>query len=98
MRLPPLFPRGAWIRFAILAMVVWPGGDRPGHGQEPPADIFTVARTAAQKQELNKSEQIGFSIMKTAFNDIPPEGGILIGFDLQLSKFLDREIVHAMKP
>lgn len=98
MRLQPLNPRQRWIRLAILAMLFTPAIVRLGNAQELPASIFAVARTAAQKQQLSKLEQFGFRIMKTAFSDVPQDGGVLIGLHLQLGKFLDREIVHAIKP
>jgi hypothetical protein len=86
------------MRFTLLAMVFLNGSVGLGNAQEPTASIFSEARTAARKQQLNKSEQIGFSIIKTAFSDIPAEGGVLIGFHLQLSKLLDHEIVQGIKP
>jgi len=79
-------------------MLILIGSVGMGNAQEPAAGIFSVARTAARTQQFSKSEQLGFSIIKTAYSDIPSEGGVLIGFDVQLSKFLDHEIVNAIKP
>jgi len=79
-------------------MLVLPGSARLGKAQEPTSSIFSIARTAVRNQQLGKSEQLGFSISKTAYSDIPAEGGVLLGFYVQLGKFLDHEIVNGIKP
>jgi hypothetical protein len=98
--MPPQRPSPArpWMRLAVLAMVIWFGGARPARAQEPPGTIFAAIRAALQQQQLRRSDQIGFNIMRSAFSDVPADGGVLIGFDVQLAKFLDHEIVHAVKP
>ena len=71
MRIQALCPTYRWTRITVLALPILIGGAGLANGQEPTDKIFSLARTAAQNRQLNKSEQLGFSIIKSTTATFP---------------------------
>src|SRR5262245_35133968 len=92
--------RGMGIGLALVGiLVLGPGvssADPPGI---EPDSVFIAARAAVANGQVEKSPMLGFSIMKTPFEQLPPEGAVLVGFDLGLGKDLrDGEVIYSLRP
>ena len=62
------------------------------------SDIFSVARAAIAAGRIAKTDALGFTLEKKAFREAPAEGGVLVGFDVGLGKFVKDECVYALRP
>jgi hypothetical protein len=69
--------------------------DKPA---EPPPPIFAAAHSAIAAGRLEKSKELGFVSAKGVFTEVPPQGAVLIGFDVGVGKFFDIETVYALRP
>jgi len=60
--------------------------------------IFSAARSAVSDGRVEKSKLLGFNNTRRSFTELPPDGAILIGFELGVGKFFDIETVYALRP
>jgi hypothetical protein len=61
-------------------------------------DALAVARTAAKNRAYSQTEVVGFPL-HPAFEEIPPEGAVLIGFEVTLEKFAGaNDVIHSLRP
>src|SRR5262249_34250807 len=77
---------------AIISMTALAG--------EPAKDdsaLYKAAAAAVAKGNTEKTKMLGFSIIKTAFTEVPREGAVLVGFDLGIGKFVNIECIHAIR-
>jgi hypothetical protein len=95
-------PRTAVWRAPVLAVVMTAAlGTRvvaadAGGG---PESVFAAARTALENGEVEQTRMLGFSVVTTAFREVPPEGAVLVGFELGLGKWRrDQEAIFALRP
>jgi hypothetical protein len=74
-------------------------GTQAAAGEPDPAGaaIYDAAARATAKGWTDKTKMLGFSIVKTAFTEVPREGAVLVGFDLGIGKFLDIENIYALR-
>jgi hypothetical protein len=88
-------------RAALTVVAVLAGGAgalaAEGPGAEPDS-IFAAVRAAAARGHVEKTPQVGFDLAKNTFRDTRREGGLLIGFDVGLGMFGDREVIYALRP
>jgi len=61
-----------------------------------PATLALV-RDSVKKQNYVKTEIVGFSIGEV-FEEVPAEGGVLIGFEVGLGKFIQNDVIHSLRP
>lgn len=62
------------------------------------ATIHTNARNAVAANRIEKSQMVGFGIVRSSFRDVPTDGSVLIGFEAEVSKFTDHEVVQTLAP
>jgi hypothetical protein len=63
------------------------------------APPLSAALGAAVRQgQVEKSRLLGFALSKQSFEDLPRGGGILVGFDLGIGKFVNIETIYAIRP
>src|SRR5438105_3557041 len=62
------------------------------------SDIFAAARAAVAAGRIAKTDALGFTLEKKAFSETLSEGGVLVGFDVGLGKFVRDECVYALRP
>jgi hypothetical protein len=74
-----------------------PDGPPPPPAPPPDADVFTVARHAAQTKNYTQTEALGFPL-HPAFEEVPPEGALLIGFEITLGKFIQDDVIDSLRP
>jgi hypothetical protein len=81
---------------AVLFVVSRPAAE--GKPAAEPETIFAAARAAIADGRLTRSEVLGFDLSKRRYNELPSEGGILIGFDAGVGKFIGIDTVYALRP
>ncbi|MCI0463777.1 MAG: hypothetical protein L0Z62_43130 [Gemmataceae bacterium] len=70
--------------------------DRPA---KQPDSVFAAAAAAVANGQVEKSRMLGFSIVKSAFEHLPLQGAVLIGFELVLGKpHKDVEVIYSLRP
>src|SRR5688572_19911493 len=82
-----------------LALVLALGGaaaaaDKPDAETEP---LLTAAFEAVAKGETAKTKMAGFTIEKKTFSTTPWGGSVLVGFDVGLGKFLNSDVIYALR-
>ncbi|HEV3144335.1 MAG TPA: hypothetical protein VGZ47_10650, partial [Gemmataceae bacterium] len=60
--------------------------------------IFAAAKDAIAHGEVDKTYLEGFAIKKTSFEELLPEGAVLIGFDIGLGPFVKDDVIYALRP
>jgi hypothetical protein len=89
-------------RFRGLAIVFVAGmattGQPAAAADDKGSEIFTAARAAVASGRVAKTDALGFTLEKKAFSEAPAEGGVLVGFDVGLGKFLKDECIYALRP
>jgi hypothetical protein len=92
----PQLRRAALVAFmALAASPLASAADGPG---AEPDSVFAVVRAALARGHVEKTQQQGFDAPRNTFCDAPNQGGLLIGFDVGLGKFVDREVIYALRP
>jgi hypothetical protein len=67
--------------------------------QEPATSIFEAVRASVAAGRVQKTKQVGFSLGKTKFTELPQDGGVLVGFDVGLGEFArGTPEIHALRP
>lgn len=75
-----------------------------GGGKGSPAalkitgDVFSFVAEAARENRLTDVDIRGFTLSKNTYRDICAEGGVLIGFQFGLGKFVNNDIVKSVRP
>src|SRR5438132_3089597 len=67
----------------------------PGDGE---ARLFAAARVAVANNRIAKTEAAGFTLQKTPFSETLAEGGVLVGFDIALGKFVRDDTIVGLRP
>jgi hypothetical protein len=65
---------------------------------DEPNPIFAAAREAVAAGRVDGSELVGYNLGPAAVRDQPPEGGILVGFDLGLGEWVGKPTVYSLRP
>jgi hypothetical protein len=94
--IPHPLPPAVLAVLGVLAACT-PASAADGPGAEPDS-VFAAVRAAAARGHVEKTQQQGFDIARGTFRDLPRQGGLLIGFDVGLGRFVDREVVYALRP
>jgi hypothetical protein len=84
---------------AAVVLAVLGGSAVAAEADEEPDSLCAAARTAVANGQVEQTRMLGFSIVTTAFHEVPPEGAVLVGFDLGLGRYRhDLEAVYAVRP
>jgi hypothetical protein len=82
-----------------------PAGDPPKRvGKASPdaikfsGDVFSFVQAAVQENRLTGVDVRGFQLGKDRYRDVPDEGGVLIGFQVGLGKFVNRAVIKSWRP
>ncbi len=67
-------------------------------GQLDRSDLFARLRRAVRHRKIQQTKVVGGSFAKHDFQEVPPEGALLIGFDLGLGKFVNNDVIHYVRP
>jgi serine/threonine protein kinase len=59
--------------------------------------VLALVRNSVRDRNYTPTEVIGFPL-HTAFEEIPPDGAILIGFEITLGKFTTNDIIQSVRP
>lgn len=85
---------------AALAVLIWFVGlnrtsaDDTATSQQA---VFDQVRAALVQGGLQKTKMLGFSITKLPFEEKATDGSLLVGFELGIGKFLDKEMIYALR-
>jgi hypothetical protein len=60
-------------------------------------EVAGLLRDSVQKRRLVQTEMIGFG-RDPAFEEVPPQGALLIGFEVGLGKFAASDVIHSLQP
>jgi S1-C subfamily serine protease len=76
------------------------GGRRPGAaaGLKISGDVYAFVQEAVRDKRLADVDVRGFTLSQKTYRDVCEEGGVLIGFQVGLGKFVNNEIVNAVRP
>jgi hypothetical protein len=61
-------------------------------------DMFGFFQTAVKEKRTADGDLKGFTLTKNVYRDSPDKGGILIGFNVGMRKFLDKDVIGALQP
>lgn len=62
------------------------------------SDLFARLRRAIRQKKFQETKVVGGAFAKHDFQEVPPEGALLIGFDLGLGKFVNNDVIHYVRP
>jgi hypothetical protein len=82
---------------AGLLLLVGSGTVAAADQKEEGNAIYTAAENAVSRRLVEKTRMIGFSIEKSRFSEMPPEGAVLVGFDLGIGRFMDIDSIYAIR-
>jgi hypothetical protein len=89
--------RSGWrVPVALLAVLAVPAGVRAA--PEGRGSVFDAAREAVARGRTEKTALAGFDVGPAPTADSPPEGGILVGFEVGLGEFLKKQTIYALRP
>jgi hypothetical protein len=89
---------GVVLVLAVALLAVAAGAARADDPAEDPRAIFKAARAAMAKSQFELSPLAGFTHLRTPYQEAPAQGGILIGFELGLGPFFQRDFIYALRP
>lgn len=61
-------------------------------------DVFSFVEEAVRAKRLTDVDIRGFTLHKDTYRDVPERGGLLIGFQVGLGKFVNNDIVKSFRP
>jgi hypothetical protein len=61
-------------------------------------DIYPFIKDAIAEKRVEDVQVTGFKLAKDTYRDLPPQGGILIGFELGLGSFATKPVINAFRP
>jgi hypothetical protein len=62
------------------------------------SDLFARLRRAIRRKKFQETKVVGGAFAKHEFQEVPPEGALLIGFELGLGKFVNNDVIHYVRP
>ena len=62
------------------------------------SDLFAGLRRAIRRKKFQETKVVGGAFAKHEFQEVPPEGALLIGFELGLGKFVNNDVIHYVRP
>jgi hypothetical protein len=80
----------------LLLTLVIPDG--AALAAEEPAPPLEAVRVALAEGRTRQTEVLGVQFWQSNFREVPAEGGLLIGFDCGVGRFMDIETVYALRP
>jgi predicted Zn finger-like uncharacterized protein len=78
-----------------------PFGDSDPRAKTPikiTGDLFTFVQEAITAGRLSNVDIQGFKVGNNTYRDIPERGGVLIGFEIGLGKFVNNAVINALRP
>jgi serine/threonine protein kinase len=69
----------------------------PATAKDLDPKTLAVIRQAARTGNFSQTTMIGFP-HHTVFQDVPMDGGLLIGFEIGIGKFLQNDVIHSIQP
>ncbi len=87
--------------WGLAVLGVWVVEMGAASAAPPPPSSTTLGgsvRSAIADHRVQKSPSRGFDLNKEPFDDVPAEGGVLIGFEVGLGRFMNLEVVYALRP
>ena len=63
-----------------------------------PGEMFPFIQTAVKDKRTKDVDIAGFKLSKELYRDVPEEGGVLIGFEVGLGKFVTTDVVDSLRP
>lgn len=87
----------SWVIVVGITLLQGGGSVQARDQKEDAKAIYAAAENAVSRRLVEKTRMLGFSIEKSIFSDMPPEGAVLIGFDLGVGKFMDIDSVYAIR-
>jgi serine/threonine protein kinase len=76
-----------------------PGGNADNRPEGPPAlgaEVQALLRDAVHQRNYSKTNIVGFPLAPE-FEEVPPEGALLIGFEVGLGKFGANDVIHSIR-
>ncbi len=61
-------------------------------------ELFALIRRAIRLKKIQETQAVGGAFAKQWFQEVPPEGALLIGFDIGLGKFFQNDVVYYLRP
>jgi S1-C subfamily serine protease len=61
-------------------------------------DVFAFVQEAVRDKRLTDVDIRGFTMSQNTYRDVCEEGGVLIGFQVGLGKFVNNDIVSSLRP
>jgi hypothetical protein len=81
-----------------VAVVVAGTAVRAAPAADAAGSIHDAAREAVARGRTEKTPLVGFSGGQSAVGDDPPEGGVLVGFEVGLGEFFKKQAIYALRP
>jgi hypothetical protein len=85
----------ALVSSAFFLVPIAVSADDPAAKPDP---IYSAIDAAIAKGQILKTKMIGSGFHKSSFSETPRDGGLLVGFDVGLGKWLDAENIYALRP
>jgi hypothetical protein len=85
----------ALVLFAFFVLQIAARADDPVAKPDP---LYSAIDAAIAKGQILKTKMIGSGFNKSSFSETPRDGGLLVGFDVGLGKWLDTENIYALRP
>jgi len=89
--------RPGWCVLIALGAVVVVGAEVRA-GPDAAGSIFVAAREAAARGRTEKTALAGFDLGSASLADDPPEGGILVGFEVGVGESFNKPAIYALRP
>jgi hypothetical protein len=89
---------GRVVRAAAAFLLVLSIPDAAALRAEEPGPTLEAVRAALAEKRTEQTEVRGFQLGKQTFRDVPADGGLLIGFNCGVGKFMNSETVYALRP
>ena len=70
----------------------------PGAVKVFPGDAYAFIEQAIKDKRVADVDIQGFQLTKNTYRDVPPEGGILIGLQVNVGKFLNNATIDGIRP
>jgi hypothetical protein len=70
----------------------------PGSAQDRPPTMEEAVRKAVSAGKLDDSDNVGTTSDQASYRDVERDAGILVGLEIGLAKWFDREIPFAIRP
>jgi hypothetical protein len=68
------------------------------HADDAPPTLSNAVRKAIAERQLQDSDNLGDRSAKLAFREVAGDGGVLVGLEVSLSKWGEREIPYTIRP